>query len=55
MHLSVSRNGKVTNGSKVNTHADIVVSNPKGTYYTAKNCDGRLESKYARIFIRHKK
>lgn len=51
----VNRNGKVSNGSKVNTHADIVVSNPKGTYYTAKNCDGRLESKYARIFIRMKK
>lgn len=51
----ISRNGKVSNGSKVNTHADIVVDNPKGTYYTVSNCNGKLESKYARIFIRRKK
>ena len=51
----ISRKGKVTNGSKVNTHADVVVDSPRGTYYEADNTSGKLESKYARVFIRRKK
>ena len=47
-------NGKVSNGGKVNTHANILYTKvPLGkTYYTADNADGYLVSVYDRILIR---
>lgn len=47
-------NGTTTSGSKANTRATILVDNPKGVYYTADNCDGKLEIVYARILIKRK-
>lgn len=51
----ISKSGKVTNGSKMNTRAGVIVDNPKGTYYTADGLNGKLELKYARVLIRRKK
>ena len=47
-------NGKMSNGGKVNTHANILYSKPpvSKTYYTADNADGYLVSVYDRILIR---
>ena len=51
----ISKSGKVTNGSKMNTRACVKTDNPKGTYYTAGNLDGKVVIKYARVLIRAKK
>ena len=51
----ISKSGKVSNGSKMNTRACVKTDNPKGTYYTAGNLDGKVEIKYARVLIRHVK
>lgn len=47
-------NGRVSNGGKVNTHANILYSKPPAgkTYYTADNANGYLVSVYDRILIR---
>ena len=47
-------NGTTANGSKANTRATIRNDSPKGIYYTADNCDYKLEIMYARILIRRK-
>lgn len=49
-------NGNVSNGGKVNTHANILYKEKpvSKTYYTADNADGYLISVYDRIFIRRK-
>lgn len=49
-------NGTVTNGSKANTRATILLKNiPADIYYTADNANGPLRIAYARILIKHKK
>ena len=49
-------NGTVTNGSKANTRATILLKNAPGNiYYTADNASGPLLIAYARILIKHKK
>ncbi|MFA6919322.1 MAG: adenine-specific methyltransferase EcoRI family protein [Patescibacteria group bacterium] len=49
-------NGTVTNGSKANTRATILLENiPSDIYYTADNASGPLRIAYARILIKHKK
>lgn len=53
--LQHNADGSVTSGSKANTRATIIVNNPKGVYYTADNCNGKMEILYARILIRRKK
>ena len=47
-----NKDGSTTSGSKANTRATILVDNPQGIYYTADNCNGKLEIVYARILIR---
>jgi hypothetical protein len=48
-------NGTVTNGSKTNTRATILLDNiPADIYYTADNASGPLRIAYARILIKHK-
>ena len=49
-----NKDGSTTSGSKANTRATILVDNPQGIYYTADNCNGKLEIVYARILIRKK-
>ena len=44
-------NGTTANGSKANTRATIIANTPKGVYYTADNCNYKLEIMYARILI----
>lgn len=51
----IDKNGKISNGSKLNTHTNYAITNPTGTYYTADNVNGKLKSTYGRIFIRAKK
>lgn len=51
----IDKNGKISNGSKLNTHTNYAIANPTGTYYTADNVNGKLKSTYGRIFIRAKK
>ncbi len=49
-------NGTITNGSKANTRATILLKNiPSDIYYTADNASGPLMIAYARILIKHKK
>ena len=49
-------NGNVTNGSKANTRATILLENiPADIYYTADNASGPLRIAYARILIKHRK
>lgn len=47
-------NGRVSNGGKVNTHANLLLSQPPvgKTYYMADNANGYLLSVYDRILIR---
>lgn len=52
----VNKDGSITNGSKANTRATLLLSEkPKGIYYTADNADGPLRILYARIVIRRKR
>jgi len=49
-------NGSVSNGSKANTRATIILDKvPPDIYYTADNANGPLSIVYARILIEHKK
>ncbi len=49
-------NGTVTNGSKANTRATILLKSiPDDIYYTADNASGPFMIAYARILIKHKK
>lgn len=49
-------NGSISNGSKANTRATILMSDkPTGIYYTADNADGPFSIVYARILIKHRK
>ncbi len=52
-----NKNGTTSNGSKVNTGCEIIVSEPPKDkpYYTADNADGIMIRKYDRIFIRKRK
>jgi len=51
----INRNGSVTNGSKANTRATLLLPNkPDAIYYTADNANGYLSIFYARILIRKK-
>lgn len=52
--LQHNADGSVTSGSKMNTGAEIIVDSPKGTYYTADNCNGKLIRLYNRILIHRK-
>ena len=49
-----NKDGSVTNGSKANTRATLLVEDTTSTYYTADNLDGKLVIVYARILIRKK-
>lgn len=49
-----NKDGSVTNGSKANTRATLLVDAAASTYYTADNSDGKLVIVYARILIRKK-
>ena len=49
-----NKDGSVTNGSKANTRATLLVDDATSTYYTADNSDGKLVIVYARILIRKK-
>lgn len=51
---AISPKGKISSGGTINTHANYVIDNPTGTYYTANNANGKLKSTYARILIRVK-
>lgn len=52
----INPNGTVTNGSKANTRATILLKEvPSSIYYTAENADGPFEIVYARILIKHRK
>lgn len=44
----------MTNGSKANTRATLLVDDTTSTYYTSDNSDGKLVIVYARILIRKK-
>lgn len=51
----INPNGTITNGSKVNTGAMMLLNEePKSTYYTADNADGPLKRFYTRILIQRK-
>ena len=52
-----SQNGSQSNGSKLNTGANISYDTipSKGKYYTADNAEGYLHQMYGRVFIRKKK
>lgn len=54
--LQINKNGTITNGSKANTRATILLDEvPTGTiYYTADNADKPFQIQYARILIRKK-
>ena len=46
--------GTMTNGSKANTRATILLqSAPDDIYYLADNADGPLQILYARLLIKH--
>ena len=49
-----NKDGSVTNGSKANTGATLLVDGATSTYYTADNSGGKLIIVYARILIRKK-
>jgi hypothetical protein len=52
----INKNGSVTNGSKANTRATILMKNePSEIYYPADNVDGFLKILYARILIKNKR
>ncbi|HSW97957.1 MAG TPA: adenine-specific methyltransferase EcoRI family protein [Candidatus Saccharimonadales bacterium] len=49
-------NGSISNGSKANTRATIIMKDkPNDIYYTADNADGPFSIVYARILIKHRK
>lgn len=51
----ININGSVSNGSKANTRATLLLSQfPNDIYYTADNANGPLQILYARILIRRK-
>lgn len=51
-----NENGTISNGSKANTRATILMSDkPMGIYYTAENADGPFSIVYARILIKHRR
>lgn len=51
----ISKDGSVSNGSKVNTRATILLTEiPNDTYYVADNADGPLRPLYVRILIKIK-
>lgn len=51
----INRNGTISNGSKANTRATLLLpSPPNDIYYTADNAEGPLQILYARILIRRK-
>lgn len=51
----INSNGTVSNGSKANTRATLLLSQiPKDIYYTADNADGPLQILYARIITKRK-
>lgn len=51
----VNVDGTITNGSKANTRATLLLPQiPSSIYYTADNADGPLQILYARIIIRLK-
>lgn len=49
----INTKGKISTGGKVNTAPNIIMNNPKGTYYLADNASGKIKSLYARVFLRH--
>ena len=52
----INKDGSITNGSKANTRATLLLPNkPDAIYYTADNTIGYLEILYARILIKHKR
>lgn len=52
--VQVNRDGTMTNGSKANTRATILLqSAPDDIYYLADNADGPLQILYARLLIKH--
>lgn len=52
----INKDGSVSNGSKANTRATLLLSHkPRGIYYIADNADGPLKILYARIIIKHKR
>ncbi|MBO5991505.1 MAG: hypothetical protein J6R00_07640, partial [Lentisphaeria bacterium] len=53
--MQINKDGSVSNGSKANTRATILLDKiPNDIYYTADNADGALKILYARILIRRK-
>ena len=51
----INKDGSITNGSKANTRATILLDGiPNDIYYIADNADGALQILYARILIRRK-
>ena len=51
----INSNRTVSNGSKANTRATLLLSQiPQDIYYTADNADGPLQILYARIIIKRK-
>lgn len=49
----INANGTITNGSKANTRATLLLpEKPKGIYYTADNADGPLQILYARVIVK---
>ena len=49
----ININGSITNGSKVNTRATVLLKEkPKTIYYTADNANGYLQAVYVRILIK---
>ncbi|MBE6387465.1 MAG: modification methylase [Lentisphaerae bacterium] len=53
--MQINKDGSVSNGSKANTRATILLDKiPNDIYYTADNADGALKILYARILIRKK-
>lgn len=51
----INKDGTITNGSKANTRATLLLSEiPDGIYYTADNADGPFRILYARIIIKRK-
>ncbi len=51
-----NENGTISNGSKANTRATILMSDkPTGIYYTAENANGPFSIVYARILIKHRR
>lgn len=49
----INKDGSITNGSKANTRATLLLSNaPTGIYYVADNADSPFSILYARIIIK---